>query len=185
MDFIHSKVYVIVPCHGHLTHMGFAHRPDCISLKPLDGFSPFEVVWNFLLLYLCDIMVVCPFAPYGLAHEPKTCQICYHWVPDFVEPISLKLLDGFTLFWELSRPVVVQCCHHLLICPIWACPGDKNLSNLICLIFCPFDQYGLAHGPEHVSLKLMDRLLILWFICWGMLLFSECFVCIAWHILFH
>ena len=31
---------------------------------------------------------------------------------------------------ELSRPVVVHCHGHLLICPIWACPWAKNLSNL-------------------------------------------------------
>ena len=28
-----------------------------------------------------------------------------------------------------SRPVVVHCYSHLLICPIWACPWAKNLSN--------------------------------------------------------
>ena len=31
---------------------------------------------------------------------------------------------------ELSRPVVVHCYGHLPICPIWACPWVKNLSNL-------------------------------------------------------
>ena len=31
---------------------------------------------------------------------------------------------------ELSRPVVVHCHGHLPICPIWACPWAKNLSNL-------------------------------------------------------
>ena len=31
---------------------------------------------------------------------------------------------------ELSRPVVVHCHDHLPICPIWACPWAKNLSNL-------------------------------------------------------
>ena len=31
---------------------------------------------------------------------------------------------------ELSRPVVVHCHCHLPICPIWACPWAKNLSNL-------------------------------------------------------
>ena len=40
----------------------------------------------------------CPFAPYGLAHGPKTCQICHKLGPDFAERISLKLLDGFTPF---------------------------------------------------------------------------------------
>ena len=31
---------------------------------------------------------------------------------------------------ELSRPVVVHCHAHMPICPIWACPWAKNLSNL-------------------------------------------------------
>ena len=31
---------------------------------------------------------------------------------------------------ELSTPVVVHCHGHLPICPIWACPWAKNLSNL-------------------------------------------------------
>ena len=31
---------------------------------------------------------------------------------------------------ELSRPVVVHYHAHLPICPIWACPWAKNLSNL-------------------------------------------------------
>ena len=31
---------------------------------------------------------------------------------------------------ELSRPVGVHCHGHMPICPIWACPWVKNLSNL-------------------------------------------------------
>ena len=31
---------------------------------------------------------------------------------------------------ELSRPLVVHCHGHSPICPIWACPWTKNLSNL-------------------------------------------------------
>ena len=31
---------------------------------------------------------------------------------------------------ELSRPVVVHCHGNLPICPVWACPWAKNLSNL-------------------------------------------------------
>ena len=31
---------------------------------------------------------------------------------------------------ELSRPVVVHCHGNLPICPMWACPWAKNLSNL-------------------------------------------------------
>ena len=41
---------------------------------------------------------ICPFAPYGLAHGPKTCQICHKLDPDFADRISLKPLDGFTPF---------------------------------------------------------------------------------------
>ena len=31
-----------------------------IYLKPLDGFMPFEVLWNYLDLKLCNIMVIWP-----------------------------------------------------------------------------------------------------------------------------
>ena len=46
---------------------------------------------------------------------------------------------------ELSRPVVVHCHGHLPICPIWACPWAKNLSN--------FPQIG---SRLCISLKLLD-----------------------------
>ena len=75
-----------------------AKLAEPISLQPLDGFSPFKVLWNCLGMKLCTVMVICPFAPYGLAHGPKTCQICHKLGPDFAERISLKLLDGFTPF---------------------------------------------------------------------------------------
>ena len=48
----------------------------------------------------------------GLTYGPKTCQIWYHWSPNFVEPNSLKPLDGFTPL-EWSRLIVVQCHNHL------------------------------------------------------------------------
>ena len=35
-----------------------------ISLKPLGRFSPFEVLRNCLDLKLCNVKVICPFAPY-------------------------------------------------------------------------------------------------------------------------
>ena len=46
---------------------------ECISLKPLDRFSPFKVLRNFLDLKLCGVIVICPFAPYGLTQRPKIC----------------------------------------------------------------------------------------------------------------
>ena len=89
----------------------FAER---ISLKPLDGFTPFEVSWTCLDLQLCNVIVICLFAPYGLAHGPKTCQIRQYLVlsthcgthicetPGWIYTIRSSM--------ELSRPVVVQ--HH-------------------------------------------------------------------------
>ena len=78
-------------------------------------------------------MVICPFAPYGLAHGPKTCQICHKLGPDFAERISLKLLDGFTPF-KVS----------------WTCL-DLQLCNVI--VICPFDPYGLAPGPKTCQMR--------------------------------
>ena len=63
-------------------------------------------------------MVICPFAPYGLAHGRKTCQICHKLGPDFADRIPLKPLDGFVPFevlWELCRPVIVQHQGHLTL----------------------------------------------------------------------
>ena len=48
---------------------------------------------------------------------------------------------------DLSGPVVVQCHSYLPMCPIWACPWAKNLSNQAAL------------GPdfaEPLSLKPVD-----------------------------
>ena len=53
-------------------------------------------------------------------------------LPDFGTPISVTAWWIFSIrsSVELSRPVVVHCHGHLPICPIWACPWAKNLSNL-------------------------------------------------------
>ena len=55
------------------------------------------------------------------------------WLPDFVECISLKLLNRFSLgqsSMALSRPEVVQHCGHLPNGFIWAYPWAKIFSNL-------------------------------------------------------
>ena len=75
-----------------------ADLAEPITLKPFDGFTPFEVLWTCLDLNLCNVMANCPFAPGGLAHRPITCQIWYQWSPHFAEPISLKPLDRFSPF---------------------------------------------------------------------------------------
>ena len=50
---------------------------------------------------------------------------------------------------DLSRPVVVQRHSYLPICPIWACPWAKNLSNEAAL--------G-SDFAEPISLKPLDGL---------------------------
>ena len=79
-------------------------------------------------------MIICSFAPFGLAHGPNTCQIWCQWGPDYVACIYLDLLDRFSLAFEVP----------------WKCL-DLQLWSI-----CPFDTYGIAHGPEHISLKLLD-----------------------------
>ena len=109
---------------------------ESISLKSLHRFALFQVLCNCICigLYLCTAIIMCPFVTHGLAHGPKTCQICYQWGPHFAECrdcITLKPLDILSPLKssiELSRPVVVLCYDHL-----------------------PIDPYGLAHGPEHIS----------------------------------
>ena len=51
---------------------------------------------------------------------------------DLRDPYLCNCLTDFlhSKFCELSRPVIVHCHGHLPICPIWACPWTKNLSNL-------------------------------------------------------
>ena len=44
---------------------------ECRSLKPLDWFSPFTVLWTCLDFLLCTVIVICLFAPNGLAYGPK------------------------------------------------------------------------------------------------------------------
>ena len=83
---------------GRAVGRAAARLAEPISVQPLDGFSPFEVLWNCLGFSLCTVMVICPFGPYGLAHGSKTCQICHKLGPDFADCISLKPLDGCTPF---------------------------------------------------------------------------------------
>ena len=50
------------------------------------------------IVWACSCALSWPFAPYGLADWPKTCEICHKLGSDFAERISLKLLDGFAPF---------------------------------------------------------------------------------------
>ena len=114
----------------HKLGLEFAER---ISLKLMDGLTPFKISWTCLDLWLCTVIVICPFAPYGLAHGPKTCQIWHKLGLEFAERISLKLMDGLTPF-KIS----------------WTCL-DLWLCTVI--VICPFAPYGLAHGPKTCQIR--------------------------------
>ena len=68
--------------------------------------------------------------PFGLE------AYCHHGVggrlPNCRTHIFVTACQIFSIWSsvELSRPLVVHCHSHLPICPIWACPWAKNLSNL-------------------------------------------------------
>ena len=55
-------------------------------------------------------MVICPFAPYGFAHWPKTCQIKQHFGQTLQNPYLWNLLYTIWSSMDLHRPVIVQ--HH-------------------------------------------------------------------------
>ena len=85
---------------------------ECISLKPQDGFSLFEVLWNYLKLQLCNVMVICLFATHGLAYAPKTDQIRHHSARSrlCVTHISINAWWIYTprSFMELSKVLIAQ-----------------------------------------------------------------------------
>ena len=115
-DFLHSKfceIWPIWPKTCQICHKLGPDFAECIlllSLKLLDGFTPFKVLLT--CLDLCTVIVICPFAPYGLAHWPKTCQIRQHLGQTLWNPYLLNHWMIYTIWssMELSRPVVVQ--HH-------------------------------------------------------------------------
>ena len=61
-------------------------------------FSPFQFLWNYLALWLCNIMVICPFAPHGLAHVKfatnwvQTLRNTHLWNAGWINPF--KVLYG-------------------------------------------------------------------------------------------
>ena len=89
---------------GQICHKLGPDFAECISLKPLDGFIPFTFSWTYLDLQLCNVIVICPFAPYGLAHGPKTCQIRQHLGQTLQNPYLWNrwMLDGFIPFEVLG-----------------------------------------------------------------------------------
>ena len=79
---------------AHLISMAQSALPwnrlvDVLSLMP------FEVV------YTSSCVMSWSFAPYGIAHGPKTWQIQYQQGSDFAELISLKPLDWFSAFEDV------------------------------------------------------------------------------------
>ena len=93
-------------------------------------------VWVFLRLFMSLKLIFTP-QPSGLEgycrHGPGGraggraggCQTCGTHIS-----VTSWWIFSIRSSVELSRPVVVHCHGHLPICPIWACPWAKNLSNL-------------------------------------------------------
>ena len=74
-------------------------------------------------------MVICQFAPYTLAHWPKSCQqLGFRRCGMHVSEIAGWIYPIWS-FMDLSWPVLVQCHSYLPICPIWVCSWAKNWSN--------------------------------------------------------
>ena len=85
---------VVVQSHGicPFVQYGFAHGNA--SLKSSNVFWPFEFLWNCPDLHLHNIMVVCLFAHYKLAHVPNNGPIrnCCKFQP--LGPVMINELRG-------------------------------------------------------------------------------------------
>ena len=92
---------------------------ECISLEPLDVFSPLGSSRPKVMQHRGHFHI--SFALYGLAHEPKTYQINYHWGPDFAEHISLKPLDKFTRFKVQKKNSKYVYCQYIEIHYVYNC----------------------------------------------------------------
>ena len=97
-----------------------------ISNKSLDAFSPLELLWNYLDLMLCNVAIIFPIAPSGLAHGPKTSPIWYQYGPEIY---ILKPVDGFFAFEVLWNCLDLQLCNIMLSCPC----GPYELARNACL----------------------------------------------------
>ena len=114
--------------------------PYCFSRSSIN----FKVTWDKKLLILtrigCFRTVTAVFTPQpsGLEgycrHGPGGraggraggCQTCGTHIS-----VTAWWIFSIRSSVELSRPVVVHRHGHLPICPKWACPWPKNLSNLV------------------------------------------------------
>ena len=88
--------------------------PACLpACLPVTAFYPFSSGWRGIVITV------------GAGGQAGGCQICGTHIS-----VTAWWIFSIRSSVELSRPVVVHCHGHLPICPIWACPWAKNLSNL-------------------------------------------------------
>ena len=169
-----------------LDSYGLAHGQEPISLKTLDGFSPFEFLWDCLDLYLCSIMVICPFNPYGLAHGYLFNQyVIFHWLKCIFLKLQCSTKSPSTCpgwvklsFWSVKIFILILKLYVLLIWIFDWTGAMKSLGrtlncwmDFLCskvlwncrdlqlcsiLRICPCDPYGLTSGPKCLSLKPRD-----------------------------
>ena len=113
--FSWKKIFVKVCC-GEQTSSSYKNTPFCLSVC--------------LSVCLSHLLTPSPFGlegycRHGSGGRAGSCQICGTHIC-----VTAWRIFSIRSSVELSRPVVVHCYGHLPICPIWACPWAKNLSNL-------------------------------------------------------
>ena len=96
----------------------------------LDGYEGIDVEFFTLCRNIYFKWHFLPLSPPGsrgivVTVRAGDCQIC-----GFHIAVTAWRIYSAPSSLELYRPVIVHCPGHLPICPIWACPWTKNLSNL-------------------------------------------------------
>ena len=143
----YSKNILMMMCYQKTPQMGIRQLLCCVKQDELWTISCLlnnsywclhtgGEEWNFhLLIFFLSIFQqfnwypqpsglegYCRHGPGGRAGGCQTCR-------PHISVTGGRIFSTWS-FVELSRPLVVHCHGHLHICPIWACPWAKNLSNL-------------------------------------------------------
>ena len=110
----------------------------CPAIRPIENqmlFLCFLISTCGLLFFLAGLLTILSIyiSPQGwrgivitvrAGGQAGGCQTCGTHISVTWQIFSVRSSVAF------SRPVVVHCHCYLAICPIWACPWAKNLSNL-------------------------------------------------------
>ena len=128
-------VKFVVSGHFRRTHRGNGLK-FCMLMYPNNLQNWFDFGHGMLIFFLFG----CIFTPPARTPQPSGLEgYCRHgpggWAGGCQTCGTHTSVTAWRIFSirssvELSRPLVVHYHGHLPICPIWACPWAKNLSNL-------------------------------------------------------